>query len=246
MQPRAESGANVYGGGNRSKKRDWCAKSPTGRGNLVLALLVAIFFASCSGAKVYTRRDAATYAAKHKTLAILPPEIKMEVKKKDNISNKHEQGKVETVNAQNEMYSRMLRFIQKGKMDIEIQDIEKTNAMLLKIGYPVGESASMTSEELAQALGVDAIWQTSYVFSSQRHVAGGIAYAVIFFPYGTYWGIMMAAQPTNFADVNVKLYDGATGHLLYSYNNKFSGLGVKYVILVDGATKKAGKKSPYY
>ena len=203
-------------------------------------------FTSCS-AKIYTRMDAKHYTMKHRTVAIMPPKVKIEVNKKDDVEKrqaKQEQEKIEVQNIQLEEYSRLLQFIKKGKMRFEIQDVEKTNVILLRIGCPDGD-CDMTPEQLAEALGVDAIIQSNYVFSSQKNVGYGIAYAIIFFPYGTPAGVMMACYPTNRADLNIKLFDGATGYLLYSYNNKLGGLNVKLVDIADKATKKAGKKSPY-
>ena len=213
----------------------------------VACLAVVTVFASCS-AKIYTRFDATHYTMQHKTLAIMPPKVKMEVNKKDDAEKrqaKQEQEKIEVPNAQLEEYSRLLQFIKKHKMRFEIQDVEKTNAILVKIDCPNGD-CDMTPEQFAQALGVDAIIQSNYVFSSQTQVGYGIVYAIIFFPYGTPLGVMMACYPTNRADLNIKLFDGKTGYLLYSYNNKLGGLNMKLVDIVDVATKKAGKKSPYY
>lgn len=213
---------------------------------LILAI-IALVFSSCA-TKIYTRADATRYTMKHESLAIIPPKVKIEINKKDDAEKrqaKQEQEKIEVQNAQHEQYARLLKFIQKGKIHVEIQDIEKTNAILLKIGCPLGD-CDMTPEQLAQALGVDAILQSNYVFSSQKNVAYGIVYAVIFFPYGTPLGIMMACYPTNRADLNIKLFDGNTGYLIYSYNDKLGGLNAKLVDITDLATKKAGKKSPYY
>lgn len=219
-------------------------KSLTGRG-LIFFIIIPILFASCT-AKIYTKSDAKSYTMRYKTLAILPPKIKIEVKGDDNIATKQEQEKTEALNAQNEMYSRMLTLVQKRKVNLDIQDIEHTNAALLKMGYSDSTDTKIIPEQLAQALGVDAVLQSDYVFSQRRNVAGGILVAIVFFPYGTVYGIIMAVSPTRFADVNMRLYDGKSGSLLYSYNNKHSGLNVKYIYLVDAATKKTVKKSPLY
>ena len=224
------------------KKNAASSKSHTIRKNLLLLIIcIPLFFASCT-AKIYTKPDAASYAMRHKTLAIIPPKVHIEAKKKDNVENRHAQEMAETANAQNEIYSRMLNFVQKGKIHLDIQPIERTNATFLETGYPY----DLPPAELAKALGVDAVIYTDCVFSKEYQVGLGIAYAIIFFPYGTVFGIMLATMPTNGADINMKLYDGSTGYLLYSYNDKFSGLNVKYVVLVDTATKKIVKKMPYY
>ena len=224
------------------KKNAASSKSHTIRRNFLLIIFIPLFFGSCSTAKIYTRPDAISSTMRHQTLAILPPRVHIEAKKKDNPENREAQEMAETVNAQNEIYSRFLRFVQSGNIRLEIQPIERTNAKFLETGYPF----DMAPEELANMLGVDAVLYTDCIFASVNNVGTGIAYAIIFFPYGTAWGIMMATMPTNSADINMKLYDGSTGNLLYSYNNKFSGLNTKYIALVDLATKKIVKKMPYY
>lgn len=201
---------------------------------LIFSIIISMLFTSCGpkvytwgSTKIYTKPDATAYTIKHKTLAILPPETKIEIKKNEKIENKHEQEDIETVNAQNEMYSRLLTFVQKRKMHLEIQDIETTNATLLKIGYYDKTDTKMTPKELAQALGVDAILLSSYIFSKQ---------------------IMQTWVPTHFVDASIRLYDGSTGFLLYNYTDNLTGPTNPNAkaLLVDKATEKAGEKSPYY
>ncbi|MDR0872849.1 MAG: hypothetical protein LBN27_05195 [Prevotellaceae bacterium] len=216
-------------------------KSHTIRRNFLLFICIPFFFASCSTAKIYTKPDAVSYTMKHKTLAILPPKVHIEVKKKDKVENIQEQEMTESVNAQNEMYSRLLNFVQKRKIYLDIQPIEKTNAKFIETGYPY----DMPPEELTKVLGVDAVLYTDCVFSKQSNVVGGIILAIALFPIGTTPGIMMCI-PEKTADINMKLYDSSTGYLLYSYNNKFAERNVKYVFLIDEATKKMVKKSPFY
>ena len=115
----------------------------------------------------------------HKTLAILPPRVNIETK--GNLETKQAQEMTETVNAQNEIYSRFLDFAQKGKIFLEIQAIEKTNAAFLETGYPY----NTPPEELAKVLGVDAILFTDCVFSRKTFHGEWLAYAVLTFPYGT-------------------------------------------------------------
>jgi len=204
----------------------------------LLIVCIPLFFASCSTAKIFTKPDAMLYVNRHKTLAILPPRVHLEVKKKDNLENKQAQEITDATNAQNEIYSRFLNFVQKGKIYIDIQPIEKTNAKFIETGYPY----EMSPEELAKALGVDAVLYTDCAYSSTHQVASGLAFAIIFFPYGTVYGIMLAALPTNGVDINMRLYDSITGYLLFSYNNKFQGLNKAHIVLIDNATKKNSEK----
>ena len=223
-------------------------KSLTSRGSIVLFICLSVFFSSCNTAKIYTKPNALSYTTKHKTLAILPPNVKIEVKNSKNISveNNQEQEKTEAINAQNKMYSRLLKSVQKRKRYIEIQDIEKTNAMLSKISYLDGSGAKITPEEIAEALEVDALLFSTCVYSKRKYVGAGIAYALFLFPYGTPYGIMIASMPTHRVDANLKLFDGQTGDMLWNYNKKTSDTGRTYADLFSKLTKKAIKKTPYY
>jgi len=224
------------------QKNGASSKNHTIRRNFLLFIVIPLLLSSCSTAKIYTKPDAMAYTMKHKTLAILPPKVHIEVKKKDKIENIQAQEMTESVDAQNEMNSRFLDFVQKGNLYLDIQPIEKTNATFVETGHPY----DMPPEELAKALGVDAILYTDCVYSKQTNVASGILLAIVLFPYGTVWGIMEAVTPTYIAGVNTRLYDGTTGYLLYSYNGGSSGSGTKYPVLIDKATKKIVKKCPYY
>lgn len=233
---------SVQGKAKAINKNELSLESRINRRNFLFFIFLPLFFASCSTAKIYTKPDALSYTMKHKTLAILPPKVHLEVKKKDKVENVQAQEMTESTDAQNEMNSRFLDFVQKGNLYIDIQSVEKTNATFVETGYPY----DMSPEELAKALGVDAILYTDCVYSKANNVASGIACAILLFPYGTVWGIMEAVTPTYIASVNAKLYDGSTGYLLYSYSGGVSGLGTKYPFLIDKATKKIVKKMPYY
>jgi len=212
---------------------------------IFIFVVIALFFSSC--ANIYTHPNAMYYTVKHKTLAILPPDVKIEenkTKKAQNIESKLELEKVITINAQNEIYSNLLKFVHKRKVYFDIQNIDRTNAMLLKIGY--SDTTKLLPEELAQALGVDAILQSTFILSQRYNVGGGIVLAIIGFPYYTPFGILMATQPSRFADVNIRFFEGSNGILLYNYNHKFGGLNAKYISLIGKATNKIVKKSPYY
>jgi len=211
--------------------------------HFLLLILIPVFFASCNAAKIYTKPNAMTYATKHKTLAILPPRVNIEVKKKDNLENTQAQETVESVNAQDTMNSRFLDFVQKGNMYVDIQTIEETNAIFEELGYPY----NMPPKKLAEALGVDAILYADCVYSKKSAVALGIVFAIMTFPYGTAFGVLFAENGQITADVNVKLYDGTTGYLLYNYYKKLNSITTQeYDRLIDNATKEMVKKSPYY
>ena len=60
------------------------------------------------------------------------------------------------------MYSWMLKRKMQGRITQEIQEVETTNALLKKAGYPENP---LTSAELCSVLGVDGIMSSNYSLS---------------------------------------------------------------------------------
>ena len=206
---------------------------------------IAFITTSCSTANIYTKPDYMSYTLKHKTVAILPPKVKLEPNKNETVESKQEREKALTVNAQNTMFQNFYKFGRKGNINLDVQDVEKTNRKLIEIGCPGGD-CKMTPEELAKALGVDAIILTNGNLERiyARNVASGIAFAIIFFPYGTPSGIIMACQKTGIGTVDLKLYDGKSGYLLWEYSDKYSfSEGYQNDIFM---MKQMVKNFPYY
>jgi len=210
----------------------------------ILCAVITIIFASCSTAKIYTKPSATSYTMKHRTLAILPPKVHLEPNKNETVESKQAREKDLTVNAQNTMFQNFYKFGRKYNIYLDVQDVEKTNKKLVEIGCPGGD-CEMTIEELAKALGVDAVLLANGNLQRvyARNVAGGIAYAIIFFPYGTPLGIILACQKTGIGNVDLKLYDGESGYLLWTYSDKYSFQeGQQDEIFM---MKRMVKKSPY-
>jgi hypothetical protein len=208
--------------------------------------MAIISFASCSTAKIYTKPDVMSYTRQHKTLAIVPPKVHCEPNEHESVESVNEREKALSINAQNTMFNNFYKYGQKkGHIYIDVQDVEKTNKLLEKFGCPYG-NCTMTPEELADALGVDALIMTDGDLERiyARNVGYGIVYAIVFFPYGTPLGIMLACQKTGLGTVNLKLYDGKSGSLLWTYSDKYSfqKLGEDEIFMM----KRAVKKCPYY
>jgi hypothetical protein len=222
-------------------------KSQTIR-EIILLAVVAILFASCSTAKIYTKPDALSYTMKHRTVAIVPA-TKTVIPTK--YTNKLKATVFSTTNStqiQEDMTSQWYQFIQKGKMRIDVQNIEKTNRILEEFGYPDGDGANMSPKELAEILGVDAVLFTNCQLMAYKNVSGGVtmillglvATPLIFGPAYIVLGIVEMTTVHESNGVVMKLYDGKTGDLLWNYNNKFIDKNAGDIM------KKAGKKMPYY
>jgi len=189
----------------------------------ILCVVIPIIFGSCSTAKIYTKHDAMSYAMKHKTVAMLPPKVQLEPNKGESLESKNEREQDLIRQAQITMFHNFYKFGKKYGIYLEVQDIEATNRILAEIGCPMG-NCNFSPEELANKLGVDAFFMANGNLERiyARNVGYGIVYAIIFFPYGTPVGIMLACQKTGLGTIDLKLYDGKSGTLLYDYSDKYS------------------------
>lgn len=199
--------------------------------NLSLIIAVGILLSSC--AKIFYSPDAYNLARNHELIAILPPTVSIAANKKVEAEAIKEQQKTESINFQKEMYSWMLRRKMQGKIFVEIQDIETTNAKLKNAGYP---EKAFTTAEFCEILGVDGTLGSNYSLSKPMSQGAAIAVGVIF-------GAMGA---TNEVTVDLNIKDCANKKLLWNYNHKYSGsIGSSPARLVDELMRQASRKMPY-
>ena len=81
---------------------------------------------------------------------------------------------------QNSMYSWFLKMKKKKRMSQEIQDVTRTNALLKKNGLMTIEDVEMyTYDEIADMLGVDAVFAGNVVATRSFGKGGAVAIAVL-------------------------------------------------------------------
>jgi hypothetical protein len=136
-------------------------KSHTSRVLFCLSVCIILLLASCSSEKIYTKPNVTAYVIKHKTLAILPTTMNIIQGKDSHNVNADVFSKAKSFQMQEDIASAFYEFNQKGKMHIEIQDVEKTNSILKQINYFEDNTTSISSKELAEILGVDALLLTN-------------------------------------------------------------------------------------
>jgi hypothetical protein len=196
-----------------------------------LILLVLFLLSSC--AKIYNSPDAKTLANRQNIIAIIPPKVSIAASKKIDAESMKEQQRTESFNFQKEMYSWILKRKMQGKILQEIQEIETTNAKLIKAGYPENP---LTTAELCEVLGVDGIMTSNYGLSKPMSDGAAVAVAFVFGAVGS----------TNEVHVSLSISDCNNKKLIWNYDHKFSGgLGSSPSRLVDGLMRHASKKMPY-
>ncbi|MCF8332353.1 MAG: hypothetical protein K9H84_07875 [Bacteroidales bacterium] len=193
--------------------------------------LTVVLLSSC--AKIYYSPDAKVLANKQQTIAIVPPEVSIAPNKEIDAEAMKEQQKAESLNFQNEIYSWMLKRKMQGKITKEIQEIQTTNAKLLKAGYPENP---LTTAELCEVLGVDGIMTSNFGLSKPMSEGAAVALVAL---AGT-WG------STNEVKVTLSISDCENKKLIWNYEHKLSGgIGSSPSKIVDQLMRKASRKMPY-
>jgi hypothetical protein len=206
---------------------------------LVIYASLLVAFASC-GPKIYTASNFSTALAKHKTVAILPAEVTMQLR--PNEAKKLTAEQIDDMNVktaydiQEKMYGWFLRRGDKYDYTVKFQDVTKTNAKLKEAGIAYKDLSTTDRSKLAQLLGVDAVMQDR--LNMEKPMSEGAAVAV---------GVLVGAWgSTNKVNTTINIHDGASGDLLWKYDYEASGsVGSSTAKLVDALMKNATKKFPY-
>jgi len=201
----------------------------------ILVITLIVFTIVSCGPKIYTVQNAENYTRNHRTLAILPPKVSIPAQKNMSAAALRENEKSSSLSFQQEMYIWMLKRSQQGKLNVEIQDVDETIALLNKIDYFDKAGGKMTPAELASALGVDAVLSSNYALSKPMSEGAAIAMGVLVGAWG----------PTAKTKVDLNLYDGKTGKMIWNYNHEVGGTFTSHTKLVDALMKNASKKLPY-
>ena len=200
--------------------------------SVVLLIVATLFLQSC--AKVFYAPDARYLANNQKIIAIVPPKVSIAAKKKVDAVALIEQQKTESINFQREMYSWMLKRKMQGKIFVDIQDVETTNALLTAAGFQ--DARLLTPADLSRVLNVDGILTSNYSLSKPISEGAAIALAVL----AGWWA------PTNEAVASLSIHDSGSGKMIWNYDHKLSSSLSSPARLVDELMRQASRKMPYF
>ena len=204
---------------------------------LLLALTLLVGATVEAQTHLFEHPDFETIARDHKTIAIIPFSAKVSLRPKQMKEITAEQLKEMEINEgssiQTAMYSWFLKRKKRGKLLIDVQDPNKTNALLKKNEV---DMEITTPEELAKLLEVDAVItgkiETDKPMSDGASIALGLLVG--------FWG------STNSATVNMSINDAEDGTLLWNYNKRVSGsLGSSNDQLINTLMRKASRRLAY-
>ena len=205
---------------------------------LTLASIALLLF-SCAP-KIYKSTEFDSALAKHKTVAILPAAVSMQLRpneaKKVSPEQFADMVNKTSLEIQDKMYSWFLRRSDKMHYTVTFQDVTKTNSLLKNANITTADLATKDRAELAKLLGVDAVLQNSS--KMEKPMSEGAAVAV---------GLLVGAWgSTNKVSTTINIHDGNTGNLLWKYDYDASGsVGSSTENLINALMRNASKKFPY-
>lgn len=206
--------------------------------------LAAVFFLTllCSscGPSIYLAQDFRTYAPAHKTVAILPASVNIGLRPKEarNTSSDqmHTMQQQSALDFQSRIYAWLLRRQMQQHYTVDFQDVALTNSMLRKANLTDEDMRTLSPQDLAKLLGVDAVLTTSVRTSKPMSDGAAVALGVLVGAWGA----------TNQANITVNIHDGAAGKLLWKYDFVASGsVGSSPENMVNALMRNASRKFPY-
>ncbi|WP_374445458.1 hypothetical protein [Epilithonimonas sp.] len=175
-----------------------------------LFMIVALSFAlnSYSQKQVFETPDMKEKIAAQKTVAIIPFQVTINYKKQPkNFSaeaNKEQEKKM-SASIQSSMYTFLLR--KRDSYSVSFQDVDKTNILLKKAGL-LDKLDESTKDEIAKALGVDAVVGGKYEIEQTKSEAGAIASAILLGGLG---------GKTGTGTLTLTINNGTDGELLWRF-----------------------------
>ncbi|NDK56970.1 hypothetical protein [Pontibacter fetidus] len=208
-------------------------------------LFTLLFFVSCfqlvyaqEGSKqIFESPKLSSEVKGHKTVAILPFDAKITYKKQPknfNAEANRDQEAAMSTNIQSSMYTYLLR--KSKNYTVTFQDVEKTNILLKKAGM-YSKLDEFTRDEIAKALGVDAVIGGRFDMEQSKSEAAAIASAVVFGGFG---------GKTGTGSLTMTINNGNDGELLWRFFKTMDdGIGSSTDDLVERMMKKVARNFPY-
>ena len=180
-------------------------------------------------------------AKNHTSIGILPFNASVELRPKQREKMTAEEfmelEKSEGKSIQTAMYSWFLKRKKRGDLQTtEVQDPNKTIALLRKKNITQENMKDYTPEELANILGVDAIISGTYKTNKPMSEGASVALGLLI----GFWGT------TNSATVNISVHNASDGVLFWNYNKKVRGsIGSSSDDLINRLMRKTSRRLSY-
>jgi hypothetical protein len=201
-------------------------------------LLLVVLFSNC--ATVYKASDFDKITKKHKTVAILPTNVAIQLR--PNEMKNMKDGYLEDMEAktgysiQDKIYVWLLKRSDRFNYSVTFQDVSNTNAMLLKQGLDYTSLKTKTKAEICAILNVDAVISSNANMKKPMSEGAALAVGLLIGAYGS----------TNNVQTSIAINEAIKGDLVWKYDWAASGsVGSNTDNLVDGLMRNVARKFPY-
>lgn len=207
------------------------------KGILSVLFLMFFFLGKAQDKQIFESPNLKEIIKTHKTVAILPFNATISYRKQpkdfDAAANKEAELKLGT-DMQTGMYTFLLR--KSSDYSVEVQDVEKTNALLKKNDL-IDKLSETSPEELAKLLGVDAVIKCSYSYQKTKSEGGAIVLTLLV-GFGT--GSVATGALT------MQINDGKDGSLVWRfYKQMAEDVMSSPSAMMERMMRKVGRNFPY-
>ncbi|HEX7366797.1 MAG TPA: hypothetical protein VF273_06865 [Pelobium sp.] len=208
---------------------------------IMLAVALGVTLSSYgqeSAKQIFESPNLKAEIAKHKLVAILPFKVAIKYRKQPkNFSaeaNKEQETSM-SKSIQSSMYTFLLR--RQKDYSVNFQDVDKTNILLKKAGM-LDRLDEFTKDEVAKALGVDAVLGGTFESEQSKSEGAAIASAVLFGGLGGKTGSGTSVLTLN---------NGADGELLWRFFKTMDdNIMTSTDDLIERMMRKISRNFPYF
>ena len=208
---------------------------------LIFLVVCSYFMNSFSQTNLYVNPAFDSIATNHKIIAIVPfkTQVKLRPRQMKDVSTEqlHKMEMAEGKAIQSAMYSWFLKRKKRGKLlNLDLQDPRTTTSILKQNGIDYNNITDYTPQNLANLLKVDAVIMGEFETNKPMSDGASVALGVLVGFFGT----------TNNATINMSIYNGFDGILLWNYNKKVRGsIGSSTDDLINILMRKASRRMAY-
>ncbi len=203
------------------------------------ALLLILGLIQSCAPTVFTSPNFVSAKKLHKTVAILPFDVFISMKKlpKGVTAEQLKADEEKTAfTAQGHAFTYLLKETGKNKYTVDFQDIDQTNALLKKNSLDYTTLKSKTKDEIAKILGVDAVLTGKIIMEKPMNDGAAIALGLLV----GFWG------NTNKITTALTIHNGTDGKLLWKYDWEANGsVGSSTENLTKSLMRSVSKNFPY-
>jgi len=223
------------------------------RSTVIFAALTILSLASCSRA-YYQTGDYDYFAARHRTIAILPVQTITYGRLRERPSE--EQMKIieeaESRAFQMSLYAELAKRsgVEYNDIAIKIQHYSQTNSKLEEAGIGIRESWDLSPERLAAILGVDAVVHTTvekeYFLTELESFGLGLATTLAIFFSNNPWWIFLPDNRTSEVRSTCTILDGQEGITVWATDrSEATYWNRSHRDVIENITRSLARRFPY-